>query len=485
MFDHMKENVIGIHKGSMELLKTIGMRFADQEILDMLKENGIKVEGDRVYFTEDQIMKYVSMAPSEFKVYARNPKYDMTINTEESNFAPTYGSIRIREHDGKLRMGNMDDYLRFAELYEVLDDYKVNGGTTIQPCDVDVEQVHAIMTYCTLLKSEKCITTVTGTKKVLKEGFELISRVFGGMENLKKKTRTINLISTISPLNIDTNSIDCIKLCCEYNQAMIIAPAPMAGASGPVTLAGNLALGNAESLATIAVIQMIKPGTPVIQGSAFMGTDMRNGKCSIGSPVFALQGKYCSALSKYYKLPCRITGSLSDAKGVTAQTGYESMLNMVVAIGEKGNYIMHTSGMGESFTTTSYEKFVIDNEILSMLKFYYKDIEVNEKTLATKVVKEVMETTGTFMTHKHTVKNCRKAVWIPGIDAPTKFELDDTPDNLMKEAYHKRINQLLDRYVQPQLDSKIKTELDKYMIQLGIEKKVLEKCNEKATHYHS
>lgn len=466
-----------LHQASIDILKEIGIEFQDEEILKILSDNNIKVENNRVYFTEEEIKEYMSKAPSEFTIYGRNEKYNMNINVNSTHYTAGYGCAKIREANGHLRDAKLDDYLKFAELVHSSDDFQMNGGILVQPNDIDASVCHLIMMYSTMIKSDKCIMAIPGTHKAFSETLDLIAIGVGGYEKLKERPYMITLVSTLSPLKVDKNALETIKLNCKYRQPMIICPGPMAGATGPISPAGNMAMGNAECIATIALTQILSPGTPIVYSMACTTTDMKSGNVSIGSPGFGKQAAYTSNLAKIYNLPNRAGGGQCDANGITAQAGYETMMNLMASHQEKSNFIQHATGILDSYSSMSFEKFILDLEIISMIKYYYADLEISEKTIPMKVLKDVATNNQSFLTHKHTAKRCRKDPWFPTISQRGKLTLHDTPTNIMLEAIDKQMDKLLSAYEKPQMDEKTLEALNEYMLKAGVRQEILDKIN--------
>lgn len=470
------ENLNRINDASIEMLETIGMEFVSPEAKEVLREHGVKIEKDRAFFTRNQIMEYMAKCPSEFKLCARNPEYDMNLNQEDVYYVPGYGCPKIREYDGTVRDAMLDDYLKLVEIVHSSQQYKCNGGILVQPADVEARFSQLIMMYSTITKSDKCILSVNGSAKRIEELAGLMSILFGGVEKLKEKPRFATIVNSLSPLKIDESAEGCLRTCVKYNQPLLVVPAPMAGGTGPISLAGNIALAHAEALAIIVYAQMLNPGNPVIYGSAAMTTDMKTGKAAIGSSGYALQSAYASRLAKMYMLPCRASGALTDAYGATIQAGYESMLSLFSAVEEKINFIIHTGGIVDAFGCCSIEKFIADIEMTRLIDYYNKDLEVNDKTLALDVVKEALKT-GTFLTLKHTAKRCRKDPWQPTISLRGKLKLDEDTNIVMKKSIDAEMNRLLSNYKKPELSEDVAKELRKYMEGLGVDSKILDKID--------
>ncbi len=468
------EKIEALHKASVQILSEVGIAFQHEEIRRILQDNGIEIRNERAYFTEAQISEYMAKAPNEFTVYARDEAYNMLLNTEEINFTPGYGCPKITEVDGRVRNALFDDYLKFTALVQVSPIFKINGGILVQPNDIDAKLSAPAMVYTTMKRSSKCIMGVSGDTESTEHIMDLASILFGGEEALKKKPRVITLISTLSPLRVDRHALETLHVCTKYNQPVAIAPGPMAGGTGPITLAGNIAMANAEILATTVLTQILNPGNPVIYTFAATTSDMRTCNISIGSPGFTLQAKYGARLAKKYGLPCRSGGGMTDANGVTAQSGLESMMSLFEAYQEKANFVMHSAGILDSFSTMSYEKFIMDLEIIDRLKYYFSELEVNESTLAIDAIKDVVEGT-TFIEHIHTLKRCRKDPWLPTVSIRRRLQPEENPNQALYDSMHNRLEEMLGSYQKPEMDQSIEWQLDDYMIGLGMDKGIIQK----------
>lgn len=196
---NMKSKEQMIHEAAMEILQDVGVVFHNDEAVEVLKANGIRVEDHTAFFTEEQIMHWVKMALSSFTLYARNPKYNMTIGSDKVNAAPAYGCAFIAERDGTKRPGTIADYVKCARLVQEAEVYDINGGITVQPCDVADDTAPASMFYATILNSDKVIMISTGNKDIMEGLMKAGCEMFGGEEAFAEKPRMITLINTNSP----------------------------------------------------------------------------------------------------------------------------------------------------------------------------------------------------------------------------------------------------------------------------------------------
>ena len=154
--------VEAIHKNTLRILEEIGIAFLSEEALDLLRKNGVKVEGNRAYFTEKQVMDALDAATKEFTVYARNSKYNVNMNTEDLYMTPGYGSPSVCEADGTVRPATFDDFLKLAVIVQESEEFSINGGILAQPCDIDAEISAEAMVYATLCRSDKALFSVCG-----------------------------------------------------------------------------------------------------------------------------------------------------------------------------------------------------------------------------------------------------------------------------------------------------------------------------------
>ena len=460
-----------IHQASMKILDEIGIKLHSEEIIKLLKENGIRVSGDIAYFTEEQVMEYVKMAPSEFTIHAKNSKYDMIIGGDNTEYCTGYGCASIIDKDGYTRPALLEDYINFIKIIEQSDTFNINGGIAVQPNDVDQGLCELIMIYTALNYSEKCILGIPGEEEHINHIIDLM-KIFYGEDEFCKKHRMLTLISITSPLQIDKISLDSMTACIENNQPIVITPGPIAGGTSPITLAGTLALGNAEALSGIIISQIIKPGTPVVYGLLPQISDVRTGNVSIGSPAFALGSAYSSRMGKYYGLPCRNGGTQTDAKGVSVQSGYEAMMNMMNCRHNDPNFILHSAGILDGFGAMSYEQFIIDLEIISMVDYYFRDITVNEDDLAFDIIKEVGHG-GQFLSSPHTFERCRTVPWYPKIGISGIVTDERNCREIIDENIDKRLSNILEDYKKPDMNQEVHKKLYDYLIEKGVEEEVL------------
>lgn len=456
-----------IHQAAMEIMGEVGVKIHNEKAVGILMENGIKVEDNTAYFTEEQVMHWVKMAPGSFTIYARNPKYDVVIGEGHINPAPTYGCAFIDEWDGRRRNGTMEDYIKCLKLIHADDNYSINGGIMVQPGDSREDLAAIEMFYATLQYSDKAILLPTGLKQEMELILKAGCALFGGKEAMIEKPRMIALINTVSPLALDGRMLDCLMLLAEYGQPAILCPAAMLGATSSLSMAGTLASNTAENLAGIALAQMIRPGTPVVFGIQSTAADLRGGIAfACAAPEGTLMQGFGANMAKFYKMPSRGGGCQTDAPVINCQAGYESMLTFSSAYRHGINLILEAGGVMDSVNATSFEKMVIDFEIIRQVKASFTPVEVNEETLNLEEIKEIGHS-GSFVTSDYTLENFGD-LYTPCIGSRSA----KNPD-YFKESIDREMSRLLEKYhgERPLLDADAAGRVETVLMESGISAK--------------
>ena len=453
-----------IHENTLRLLSEVGIAIHSEQALDFLKQKGIRTEGIRAYFTPEQVMTALEQAKKDFTVYARNSKYNVHMNTENLYITPGYGSPSVLNLDGTTRTAVFDDFLKLAVIVQESEEFSINGGILAQPSDIAADISAEAMAYATLCRSDKALFSICGGGVQAENIMKMLRIVFDG--DISDKPCCFNLISTLSPLALTENTLETIDVCARNGQPLVIAPGPMAGGTGPISLAGNVTLANAEILGTNVYAQLVRPGTPLIYGFAATVSDMRSMKVSNACPGFLKEARYGALMAKKYGLACRSGGGMSNAGGLTAQAGVESAMSLFESFSEKANLVMHATGSMDSFNSVSYEKFIMDIETINRMRYYFSDLPDDEEAMAFDVIKEVVEEDDTFMTCDHTFERCRIDPWYSQVSLHGRAHGE--PNAELYASIHKRMNEMLDRYQCPALPEEKRSAMDALMRGLGM-----------------
>ncbi|MGE5602588.1 MAG: trimethylamine methyltransferase family protein, partial [Nitrososphaerales archaeon] len=311
------ESVAQIHETTVRFLENVGVEFPSQAALDVFKRHGVKTDGSRVYLTEAQLMKALATAPRQFTVEARNPAHNVTVGTGKPVFAPGYGCPFLVDAIDGVRAPTMADYHQLVKLAHALPNQDMSGFLLVEPGDVSGECAPVHMLYAHMLHSDKAFMGSTAGVRGAGHTMEMARILFGG--DLRDRYVCVGLINSLTPLRYSVEMLEALVAYAEARQPVVIAALAMAGSTAPVTLAGVLALQNAELLAGAVLTQLISPGTPVIVGSTSTNIDMKSGSLAIGSPELSQMIAAHAQMMRFYKIPSRSGGALTDASYPDAQ----------------------------------------------------------------------------------------------------------------------------------------------------------------------
>lgn len=451
-----------IHEASLELLEDVGMKVDYEPALDLLEENGCSVDREErlVMFPRSLVEDAVEQAPSSVTLHARNPDQTVTIGEGGPVFSPCGSAPNVLTYDGGRRPSTLAEYEQFVKLTQMTDTMTCSGYNHCEPNDVDQEVKHFALMKRAILMTDKPLKGESWGADRAEAAIEMAG-IANGDRDLSKPY-VIATINTVSPRTLDAKMTGGLLEYANHGQPTMISPAVMAAASGPATLAGTLSLGNAEILAGVTVAQLANQGTPVLYGLPTSNVDVRYGSFSIGSPEGALCVSFAAQMARYYDIPCRAGGGLTDAKTVDDQAGAEAMFQLMTAILSGVDFIHHSAGILDSYSTSSPEKFVLDCDRIEYIKRYQAGYDINEETLAKDLIEEI-ETGDHFLSQRHTLTHS-KDFHIPELfyrDAYDNWESEGGKDAF--ERAHERVKELLDDYERPPIDETVEQELDAYV----------------------
>ncbi len=468
MYDRMqtltKDQMAKIHDSAMDLLKTTGVNFNDPEALEIFKAHGFTVDGKTVFFDEKDITKALETTPSKFTVVARNPEKNVTIGESDFVFLPGYGAPFVTLADGTQQEATMADYDNFCKLIQTSKYMDMNGFMMVEPSDVPPETAHLDMLFSSMVLCDKPFMGSPVSRQGILDLIEMCGMIWGSKEKLKEMPPvTVSLINSLSPLQFSEEMAGSLIELARNGQAFVVASLIMAGASGPVTLAGVLALQNAEILAGITLAQLVNPGTPVIYGSTSSAMDMKSGALTIGAPELSMITSATAQMARFYNLPSRDGGGLTDALFTDAQSGVESTMALLTAARNGVNFILHAAGILGSYISMSFEKFIVDEEICGMVRHLLKPIDITDASIDLEMIKSV-GIGGQYLTHPKTFKLCRTAFFTP--DLNNRFNYDtwnkkgkQRIDEIATDVVGKR----LATYEKPDIDHGVEAALSDYV----------------------
>jgi trimethylamine--corrinoid protein Co-methyltransferase len=404
-------------------------------------------------------MDALKSVPGRFTLHARNPERDVTVGGGSLVFAPAYGAPFLVDVQAGKRSATLDDYRRLAILSHALPNQDVSGYLLVEPEAVPSAHLHMLHAHMT--HSDKVFMGSTAGRRGALATFDMARILFGG--DWADHAVTIGLINSLSPLSYSTEMLDALLEYVKARQPVVIAALAMAGSTGPVTLAGLLAMQSAELLAGIVLTQWISPGMPVVFGSTSTNIDMKSGALCIGSPELSQMVAAHAQLARRYGIPSRSGGALTDASFPDAQAGFESMMALLTTAHSGVDFVLHAAGILSAYLAFSYEKFVLDDEMCGMVRRLRRGLTVSPDTLAYDVIAAVGPG-GNYLMEEHTVERCRSEFWKPSLCDRGGLEawMAGGRQDAVARA-RARWQRLVQNHSDPELDPVIRRQLDEYL----------------------
>lgn len=450
------DQVEQIHAASLHILERTGVRFNSDDALAHFRAAGARVEEDHVFLDETLIHHCLQSAPARYTLHARNSDHDVTIGGNACAIMPAGGPPYVLDLDGRRRPGALADVEAFTRLSAMAPEVHVVARKVVEAQDVPPAVRHLDCWLAALTLADKPVQSgfVNGRAEA-DDALQMLAILFGGEDQIDGVPVAHCSVNVNSPLSFDRPMLESLLAFARYGQPVLISPFVMAGVSGPTTLAGALAQHNAEVLAGIALTQLVRPGTPVLYGTATSNVDMRSGAPAIGSPESALSIAACAQLARRYRLPCRGGGALTDSTVPDAQSHYERTMTALISVLSGVHFMMHGVGLLESYLTVSYEQFVLDLELLAMIRHLLQPLDVSAETLALGAIDDVGPG-GYFLDAAHTMRHFRDAHFLPQISRRQRYEewqADGGRD--ARQRANERCRRLLAEYKQPDLPSDV------------------------------
>lgn len=412
-----------LHEASLRLLERTGIAVLHAGAREILTEAGATLgpDGVRVHFAPELVTGLVALAPSSFTLHARNPAHDVLIGEDRLAFCMMASAPNASCTDRGRRTGNREDFRNFLRLTQLHNVLHMSGGYPCEPVDVhaSVRHLECVRDLLVLTDKAYCIYSLGAQRNT--DAIEMTRLGLGlSREELVGRCSVWTVINTNSPLQLDVPMMQGIIEMASAGQCCVITPFTLAGAMAPVTMAGALVLQNAEALAGIAFSQCVRAGAPVVYGGFTSNVDMKSGSPAFGTPEYVKAQLIGGQLARRYGLPYRSSNACA-ANAVDAQAAYESVFSLWGAIDGGVNLLKHGAGWMEGGLCCSYEKTMLDVELLQMVSELLTPLDFSEDALALDAIDDVGPG-GHFFGHPHTLERYRDAFHAPMLSDWRNFE---------------------------------------------------------------
>lgn len=457
------DEVESIHQASLTVLEEIGMDFMLPEARELLAKAGAKIEGERVRFDRAMIEELITTAPQDFTFHARNPANSFKVGGTMMTFGTVGSPPNSADIDNGRRTGNHADYKNFLKLAQYFNCIGFISGYPVEPIDLHASIRHLEALRDMAVLTDKPFHAYSLGEERIRDGIE-IARIARGItpEQLTREPSLFTIINTNSPLKLDAPMLRGIMEMSALNQIVCVTPFTLAGAMAPVTVAGAIVEQNAEALAGMAFTQLVRKGSPFIYGGFTSNVDMKSGAPAFGTPEYMKACIVGGQMARRYKVPYR-TSNTCAANAVDAQAAYESVFSLWGVTMGGGNLIMHGAGWLEGGLVASFEKFVLDCDLIQMVMEFLQPLATDTDALGIEAMREVGPG-GHFFGAAHTLARYETAFYAPMISdwrnnqqwlAAGKPEAWQKANQVYKQA--------LVEYKEPAMDPAIRAELDEFV----------------------
>ncbi len=459
------EQLESIHRTSLRILEELGIELMSSAACARLKAVGAEVDDSTgtVRMGPAVIEKALSTAPASFTLTPRNPARQVTLGGSHINFGLVAGPPNVHDCERGRRPGNYRDYCDFIRLAHYFNCIHLIGNQVCAPVELPANSRHLDTYRANLVYSDRAFhCTAIGAGRAV-DGIRMMAMARGiSLEEIAESPGVITIISVNSPRRFDQAMAEGLMAMAEHGQPVVITPFTLMGAMAPVSLAAALAQQNAEALFGVVLAQAVRPGTPVMYGAFTSNVDMRSGAPAFGTPENAKANVASGQLARRYRLPYR-TSNASASNVADAQGAYETQMSLWGAVLGHGNLIYHAAGWQEGGLTASFEKFVLDVEMLQAMMEFLKPIVVDEAELGFEAIKGV-RTGGHFFGEAHTLERYEHAFYQPLVSDWQNYENWQIKGG--KDATQRATDvwkRALKEYEEPRMDAAIREALDAYV----------------------
>jgi trimethylamine--corrinoid protein Co-methyltransferase len=459
------ETLEDIHEASLTVLEEIGMDIILPEARDRMRAAGAEVTPgiERVRFDRGLILEMIASAPSAFTMHARNPARNVEIGGRNLVFAQVASAPFVADREGGRRAGNQADFRKLIKLAQHYDIIHTTGGYPVEPIDIHASVRHLDCLSDLVTLTDKVFHCYSLGQQRNLDALE-IARIGRGisMEKMESEPSLFTVINSSSPLRLDGPMLQGIIEMSSRGQVVIMTPFTLAGAMAPVTIAGALVQQNAEALAGIAFTQMVRKGAPVMYGGFTSNVDMKTGAPAFGTPEYMKAVIAGGQLARRYGIPYR-TSNTNAANTLDAQAAYESAMSLWALTQGGGNFVLHSAGWTEGGLTASFEKFILDVDMLQMVAEFLTPLDATPDALALDAVREVGPG-GHYFGTAHTLARYETAFYSPILSDWRNFETWTEAGRPTTYDHANRVfKEALAAYQQPELDPAIEEELKDFV----------------------
>jgi trimethylamine--corrinoid protein Co-methyltransferase len=465
------EQVERIVDAACRVLEDAGLEIRSAAARDVYRKAGALVDDatQLVRLGRDLVVAQLALSPASFVLHSRNPERHLHVGGNTVNFGPVNGAPNATDLERGRRYGDLAAFRDILKLTHTLGVLHWQGGIVVEPVDVAIPVRH-LAAYRAHVECSDIVWAARGVGGVQAEDAVAMSAIEHrcSTEDLAARPTLMSVTNVNSPRRVDEDILDNVMAMARHGQCVVITPFTLMGAMAPVTLAGALVQQTAEALGIVALCQLVRPGAPCVMGGFTSNVDMRTGSPAFGTPEYVNAALATAQIGRRLGIPVR-TSAVNAAPTVDAQSTYETAFSLQAAILSHSHLINHAAGWLEGGLSASFEKIVVDAEMLRAWAELLKPVEFDDDDLALEAIGGV-EPGGHFFGSAHTLARYEKAFYRPLLSDWSNYE--NWKEAGSRDATHRATEiwkRLLAEYSPPPLDADVHEAIDAYVARRSAE----------------
>ena len=450
-----------IHLTSLQVLEEIGILFLNSEARSVLKTIGCEVDdvSENVRMDRALVLDAISKSPSRFSITPRNPARQIHMGGNNFAYSTVASAPNVSDLDGGRRVGTRADFQNLLKLNQYFNCLHFVAGYPVEPVDIHASIRHLDALYDMLTLTDKVVHAYSLGPERIEDGMEMV-RIAAGLTEAEfvSSPRMFTNINSSSPLKHDWPMLDGAMRAAKRGQVVVVSPFTLSGAMAPATVVGALVQQNAEFLAALVLLQAVRPGAPVVYGAFTSNVDMKSGAPAFGTPEYVRAMQISGQLARKYDLPWR--GSNANAANTPdGQSVWESMQSLTAISSGHCNMVYHAAGWLEGGLCASFEKLIMDCEMLQQIIYLNKPLDTSEDAMAFDAIREVGPGSH-FFAAEHTQRRFKDAFYSPFLSDWRNFETwEETGALRVDERANRIMKSILEEFTPPHIDETINEEL--------------------------
>jgi trimethylamine--corrinoid protein Co-methyltransferase len=445
-----------IHEHSLDILENCGIRFHSQRAREIWHGAGAEISGELVKIPSHTVESALKSAPASFTLYARDGKHDLEVGGGRTRFSQDGCAAHTLDFEtGIRRPSRKEDIERMALISDHLDTVDI-VSPTVSAQDMPVEGVAIHELEACFVHSGKHVLTESVTNaREARAQIELAAAIVGGTPALRRRPIFSNFVCTVSPLTQDPGGIEAALEFATAGIPVGFYPMATTGVTSPVTLAGTLAIANAEVISALALLQIATPGAKAFYAGGPATIDLRTGAYTATSPEAIWLRTMIAHLARFYGMPSIVGAGATSAKVPGAQAAWENTLSFLLPM-MAGADILFGVGLLDGSNLLAYEQIVLDAEIGAVVRRLLAPVRFDADAFALDLIKD-LGPGGVFLNQRHTVKQMRQALSLPFVSDRDGFDQWQRKGQLTRTAVaREKVEEILSTHQPPPLPESVR-----------------------------